>query len=86
MSVAPVHAVGEALENSQVLARQMSVDVTHPRHGSVRQAGIAVKLSDTPGSIRGAAPVVGEHTEEVLQALGYDETEWAQLRQAGTVA
>ena len=64
----------------------MSVDVTHPRHGSGRQAGIAVKLSGTPGSIRGAAPVSGEHTDEVLQALGYDQTRRAQLRQAGTVA
>ena len=86
VSVAPVHTVDEAFDDSQVLARQMSVDVTHPRHGSVRQAGIAVKLSDTPGSIRGAAPVLGEHTDEVLQALGYDETRRAQLRQAGTVA
>ena len=86
VSVAPVHAADEAFDDAQVRARQMSVEVTHPRHGSARQAGIAVKLSGTPGSIHGAAPVLGEHTDEVLQALGYDETKRAQLRRAGTVA
>ena len=86
VSVAPVHAVDEAFDDPHVLARQMAVDVVHPRHGSVRQAGIAIKLSDTPGSIRGAGPALGEHTDEVLQALGYDETRRAELRRAGTVA
>ena len=81
-----MHAADEAFDDAQVRARQMSVEVTHSRHGSARQAGIAVKLSGTPGSIHGAAPVLGEHTDEVLQALGYDETKRAQLRQAGTVA
>ena len=84
--VAPVHAVDEAFGDPQVLARQMAVDVIHPRHGSLRQAGIAIKLSDTPGRIRGAGPAPGEHTDEVLRALGYDETRRTELRQAGTVA
>lgn len=86
VSVAPVHAVDEAFDDPHVLARQMTVDVVHPRHGSTQQAGIAIKLSGTPGSIRGAGPVPGEHTDEVLQALGYDETRRAELRRAGTVA
>ena len=86
VSVAPVHAVDEAFDDPHVLARQMAVDVVHPRHGSGRQAGIAIKLSGTPGSIRGLGPALGEHTDEVLQALGYDESRRAQLRRAGTVA
>ena len=86
VSAAPLNAVDEAFDDPQVLARQMAVNVVHPRHGSVCQAGIAIKLSDTPGSIRGAGPALGEHTDEVLRALGYDETRRAELRQAGTVA
>ena len=86
VSAAPLNAVDEAFDDPQVLARQMAVNMVHPRHGPVRQAGIAIKLSDTPGSIRGAGPALGEHTDEVLRALGYDETRRAELRQAGTVA
>ena len=86
VSVAPLNSVEEAFDNPQVLARRMSVNAVHPRHGSARQAGVAIKLSDTPGSIRGAGPALGEHTDEVLRAMGYDETRRAELRQAGTVA
>ena len=85
VSAAPLNAVDEAFDDPQVLARQMAVNMVHPRHGSVRQAGIAIKLSDTPGSIRGAGPALGEHTDEVLRALGYDETRRAELHQTGTV-
>ena len=86
VSAAPLYAVDEAFDDPQSLARQMAVNVVHPRHGPARQAGIAVKLSDTPGSIRGAGPALGEHTDEVLRSLGYDETRRAELRRAGTVA
>ena len=81
-----MHTVDEAFDDSHVLARRMAIDVVHPRHGSVRQAGIAIGLSDTPGKVRGTGPVLGEHTDEVLQGLGYDETRRTELRRAGTVA
>jgi crotonobetainyl-CoA:carnitine CoA-transferase CaiB-like acyl-CoA transferase len=86
VSVAPVHTVDEAFDDPQVLARRMAINVTHPRHGSALQAGIAINLSDTPGSLRRAGPSLGEHTDEVLETLGCDETRRDELRQAGTVA
>jgi crotonobetainyl-CoA:carnitine CoA-transferase CaiB-like acyl-CoA transferase len=84
--VAPVYTVEETFRDPQVQARQMVTDIEEPRYGRVRQAGIAIKLSETPGSIRRAGPYVGEHTDEVLCTLGYSEAERASLRQAGTVA
>jgi crotonobetainyl-CoA:carnitine CoA-transferase CaiB-like acyl-CoA transferase len=52
----------------------------------VRQTGIAIKLSDTPGRIRHTGPSVGEQTEEVLSALGYSEAQRARLYEDGVVA
>jgi crotonobetainyl-CoA:carnitine CoA-transferase CaiB-like acyl-CoA transferase len=84
--VGPVHTVEESYNDPQIKARKMVVDIDDPRHGNVRQVGIAIKLSETPGSIRCAGPTVGEHTEEVLNSLGYGEAERVQLRQSGAVA
>lgn len=84
--VGPVYTVAETFRDPQVVARQMVVDFEDSRHGKIRQAGIAIKLSETPGSIRQASPALGEHTEAVLEALGYSVAERTQLRQAGTVA
>jgi crotonobetainyl-CoA:carnitine CoA-transferase CaiB-like acyl-CoA transferase len=81
-----VYTVAETFQDPQVQARQMVIDVDDARYGTVRQAGIAIKLSDTPGSVRRVAPTVGEHTEDVLRALGYGAADRARLRQAGIVA
>jgi crotonobetainyl-CoA:carnitine CoA-transferase CaiB-like acyl-CoA transferase len=84
--VGPVYTVAETFQDPQVVARNMVVDIADKRYGTVRQAGIALKLSETPGSIRQVGPVPGEHTEAVLETLGYSTEQRAQLRQAGTVA
>src|SRR5215831_18285278 len=83
--VGPVYTVAETIQDPQVVARNMVVDVEDSRYGTVRQVGVAIKLSQTPGSIRHVGPTVGEHTEAVLETLGYSVAERAQLRQAGTV-
>jgi crotonobetainyl-CoA:carnitine CoA-transferase CaiB-like acyl-CoA transferase len=55
----------EALGDEALIAEDAVVDVPHPDHGSLRQAGILYGLSRTPGRIRGPVPRVGEHTEEI---------------------
>ncbi len=70
----------------QVQVRHMVVDIQDPRCGTVRQAGIAIKLSETPGHLRRLGPFTGEHTDEVRQSLSYDAGQCQALRQAGTVA
>lgn len=84
--VGPVYSVEEMFRDPQVQAQDMVVNVEDPRYGKIRQAGIAIKLSETPGQIRQVGPSVGEHTDDVLQALGYDAERCQALRQAGTVA
>lgn len=84
--VGPVYEVEETFADPHVRARNMVVDLEDPRYGTVRQAGIAIKLSDTPGTIRSVGPVIGEHTSTVLETLGYTAADQRQLRQDGTVA
>src|SRR5689334_5627393 len=75
--VGKVYDVEEMVQDPQINHRQMIVDVEHPTHGRVRQFGIAIKLSDTPGTIRTAAPLSGEHTEAILKDLGLKPDEIA---------
>ena len=61
----------------------MVIEVEHPTEGKVKQVGIAIKLSDTPGAVRSLAPMLGEHTEEILVGLGYSKQRISELRQEG---
>jgi crotonobetainyl-CoA:carnitine CoA-transferase CaiB-like acyl-CoA transferase len=83
--VGKVYDVEEMARDPQVNHRQMIVDIEHPVHGKVRQFGIAIKMSETPGTIRRAAPLSGEHTEDVLKDLGMDAAEIAALRATGAI-
>ena len=78
--------VGEVFTDPQVVHRQMLVEVPHPKFGNVKQVGISIKLSDTPGKIRSLAVPLGRHTEETLSNLGYSKAEIQKLRQENVVA
>jgi alpha-methylacyl-CoA racemase len=84
----PVLDLDEALASEQVRAREMVVEIDQPGVGEpVRQLGVPVKLSRTPGEPgRRPGPGLGEHTAEVLRELGYDEAEIEALLQSGAVA
>jgi len=83
--VGKVYDVEEMVDDPQIKHRRMIVDAEHPTHGRVRQIGIAIKLSDTPGTIRSAAPMPSEHTEDVLKDLGMTAAEIAELQRKGIV-
>ena len=83
--VGKVYEIDEMVRDPQLNHRQMIVDVEHPTHGRVRQIGIAIKLSDTPGSIRSAAPLPGEHTAAVLKDLGLGAADIGRLREKGII-
>lgn len=81
-----INAIDQVLRNRQVMARHMIATLTDSVAGTVRVAGNPVKLSDAPDpTTRTAAPEIGEHTDEVLADLGYDEAAVATLRERGVV-
>jgi crotonobetainyl-CoA:carnitine CoA-transferase CaiB-like acyl-CoA transferase len=82
----PVLDLDEALDSELVRAREMVVELDQPGAGRVKQLGVPVKLSRTPGGARAPGPVLGEHTDDVLGAAGYSEEEIAALKESGAVA
>ena len=80
-----VYALDEVFSDPHMLQRQMMLEIEHPSFGKIKQAGIAPKLSDTPGKVRTFTPLSGEHTEEVLRGLGYNLEEIDSLRRQGAV-
>jgi CoA:oxalate CoA-transferase len=83
--VAPVNTPGQMVNDDQVVAREMIVEQDHPIAGKIRVVGVPVKLSETPGKVRTPAPLLGEHTEQVLRKLGYGER-LGELEQAGVIS
>ncbi len=77
--VAPVYEVDEVEIDPHVQARKLVIDVETP-HGTIKQIGFPIKLSDTPGTLKFCAPTLGQHNEEILGALGYSTEEIALLR------
>ncbi len=81
----PVASVGEMLELPQTAAREMVLEVEHSELGPVRTVGFPVKFSETPGSVVRGAPLLGEHTREVLAELGYTNSQVDDLVRDGAV-
>jgi crotonobetainyl-CoA:carnitine CoA-transferase CaiB-like acyl-CoA transferase len=84
--VGKVYDIDEVFHDPQVVHRQMVVEVEHPTLGKVREVGIALKMSETPGSIRRLGPDTGEHTDEILRELGMTAEAIQALRQKKVVA
>ena len=80
----PVLEMENVVTNAHNLARGMVVEVDSPV-GKVQHIGVGPKLSDTPGTVRFTSPLIGQHTDEILQGLGMDSAKIAALREAGTV-
>lgn len=83
---APVNNFPQALAETQVLARQMVIEVAHPEGGTIKMPGNPVKLSDTHEETYSPPPLLGQHTDDILQdVLGLSAAEIANLRADGVV-
>jgi crotonobetainyl-CoA:carnitine CoA-transferase CaiB-like acyl-CoA transferase len=78
----PLH---EMFTHPQVLANHLVETVQHPELGQLSLVGLPLTLSATPGRVQSAAPTLGQHSEEILQTLGYSATEIAALREAQVI-
>jgi crotonobetainyl-CoA:carnitine CoA-transferase CaiB-like acyl-CoA transferase len=79
----PINDYAQVFQDPQVLARDMVVDVEHPTLGSIKTLGSPIKMSATPPDVRRRAPLLGEHTEDVLREAGFSENEIATLLRHG---
>ena len=83
---APVQTIDQVFLAPQVIAREMVVQVPHPTAGTIRMAGLPVKFSGTPASIRLAPPLLGQHTAEVLRSwLRLDDSAIDDLKSKGVI-
>jgi crotonobetainyl-CoA:carnitine CoA-transferase CaiB-like acyl-CoA transferase len=81
----PVQNMLQALADPQTVARKMVVEVEHATLGPVKTVGLPVKFSRTPGKVRTGAPVLGQHTDEILREHGFARDEIVALHQEGAV-
>ena len=85
MVAGPINDISQVYEDPQVIAREMKVDLEDPDLGTLHNIGIPVKLSATPGRIRRRAPMLGEHSWEILTESGFAEKEIEELFGSGVV-
>ena len=71
----PINSIAEMAADPQTAAREMVVELEHPRAGRTRALGLPIKLSATPGKVSRPAPLLGEHTREVLEEFGFSRPE-----------
>ncbi len=77
----PIYTIDKIFEDEQVIHRQMVKELDHPKAGKIKVTGIPVKLSETPGEIHSAPPLLGQHSHEILSSLGYSDGEIEKMRQ-----
>jgi crotonobetainyl-CoA:carnitine CoA-transferase CaiB-like acyl-CoA transferase len=81
----PVLDVLQMQADPQTIAREMVVETTHSKLGPVKTLGTPVKFSGTPGGVRRGAPVLGEHTREVLRQHDFTDSEIDAMAKAGAI-
>ncbi len=81
----PIRDYRQSCADPHTLAREMVVEMDHPTEGRIRSLGIPVKLSETAAAIRRVPPRLGEHTDEILAAVGYSDRDIRALRDGGVV-
>lgn len=82
----PIHSIADMVADPQTAAREMVIELEHARAGRTRTLGLPIKLSATPGGVKRPAPMLGEHTREVLGEFGFSPAEIDALYGCGAAA
>ncbi|MCK1983551.1 MULTISPECIES: CaiB/BaiF CoA transferase family protein [Peribacillus] len=83
--VGPVNDIEQIFSDPQIIERELFTEMEHPVAGNIKQIGFPIKFSETPGKIHSHAPILGEHTEEILQQLDYSSEAIENLRISGVI-
>ena len=86
VTAAPVYEIDQFIEDPHVQARGIVVEAPDAEAGTVLMHNIIPRLSETPGRLRRPAPAIGEHTREILAAIGCDEARIAALAEHRVIA
>lgn len=86
MPCAPVQTWEQFFDDPQVAAMNMMPVIEHATIGPMRVGGVPVTFEKTPGAIQRAAPLLGEHGEEILKELGYDESKISDFKNRGVIS
>ena len=81
----PINDFAQAMQDEHYLARGMVQEMEHPVMGKMKTIGFPSKFSETPSQIRSPAPLFAQHTNEVLDSLGFSEEELDALRAEGCI-
>jgi formyl-CoA transferase/CoA:oxalate CoA-transferase len=86
MPIGAINTIAQVVEHPQVAARGALAECPHPVAGTIQMVGPPVRMSNTPGAVRAPAPLLGEHTDQVLrERLGLTADEIARLRHDGVL-
>ena len=81
----PINDLADVFADPQVLARNMYVEIPHPTLGSIKQTGLPIKFSLTPGGLDRHPPLLGEHNQEILEDLGYSVAEVDKMKENAVI-
>lgn len=76
----PINDLEDVFSDPQLLSREMLVEMVHPTLGKIKQTGLPLKFSRTPGGLDRPPPLLGEHNQEILNEIGFSATEIAELK------
>ena len=80
-----INNIADLEDDPQVIANDYITEWDHPRFGKTKVPGFPVQFSETPQTLRLAAPELGEHTEEVLQEYGYTWDDLQEMKAEGAI-
>jgi crotonobetainyl-CoA:carnitine CoA-transferase CaiB-like acyl-CoA transferase len=81
----PINDLKDVFTDPQVLHREMLLEMPHPTLGSIQQTGLPIKFSETPGELEKHPPLLGEHNHQILNDLGYSDSDIDQMATTGVI-